>query len=129
MPSTWAVRQRPAAVDAFKMGKDPLAGDIVVLFAANACTGFFDTPGSAPLPLPLSPAIPFVQQTGPEAFSATAAARASKGAGAGRRPPPTASSGAAGLRRRGQNGKTFADRGEGAPMTATTASVLNLKFA
>jgi VCBS repeat-containing protein len=60
MPGYSGAANGTAAVDAFETGKNPLAGDIVVLFAANAGSGFFDTPGSAPVPLPLSPDIPFV---------------------------------------------------------------------
>ena len=60
MPGYSGAANNTAAVDAFETGKSPGAGDIVVLFAANPGSGFFDTPGSAPVPLPLHPDLPFV---------------------------------------------------------------------
>jgi len=48
------------AVDAFLTAKNPLGGDIVALLATNPGSGFFDTPGSAAVPLPTAPDAPFV---------------------------------------------------------------------
>ena len=60
MPGYVGAANDTVAVDAFVTAKNPAAGDIIALFAANAGSGFFDTPGSAPVPLPVMPDPPVV---------------------------------------------------------------------
>ncbi len=60
MPGYGGAANDTVAVDAFMTGKNPLGGEIVVLFSANAGSGYFDTPASAPVPLPIMPDMPLI---------------------------------------------------------------------
>ncbi|HEY0324612.1 MAG TPA: VCBS domain-containing protein, partial [Allosphingosinicella sp.] len=48
------------AVDAFLTADNPLIGEIQVLAQANVGSGFFGTPGGAPVPLPILPDPPII---------------------------------------------------------------------
>ena len=60
MPGYAGAANDTVAVDAFLTAANPLGGEVVALFAANAGSGYFDTPGSAAVPLPVYPDTPLV---------------------------------------------------------------------
>jgi hypothetical protein len=60
MPGYAGAANDTVAVDAFLTGANPLGGEVVALFAANAGSGYFDTPGSAAVPLPIYPDTPLL---------------------------------------------------------------------
>ena len=60
MPGYVGAANDAVAADAFITADNPLGGEVTVAANALAGSGFFDTPGSAPVPLPVLPDAPFV---------------------------------------------------------------------
>ena len=60
LPGYTGAANDAVAADAFLTGDNPLIGEIQVLAQANVGSGFFDTPGSVPVPLPILPDPPVI---------------------------------------------------------------------
>ena len=60
MPGYSGATNDAVAVDAFLTADNPLMGEIQIVAQAVTGSGFFDTPGGAPVPLPILPDLPLI---------------------------------------------------------------------
>lgn len=60
MPGYGGATNDAAAADAFLTAANPLIGEVQIVAQAVLGSGFFDTPGGAPVPLPVLPDLPLI---------------------------------------------------------------------